>query len=250
MFSLGAATINKASPQRASAASNRELPMTAELIDLTHTFDSNMPFYPGDPAPRLEKTASIEQSGFNLYCLCSSLHVGTHMDAPLHMIGDGARVSDIHLPRFFGRGRLVDARGWTSVKSDLLDDLSLERGDIVAVLTGWYKRFRGPDYYSSFPEIAPDFATRIADAGVSILALDTPSPDREPFPVHKILLSREILIVENLNNVEALLGCGSFDVIALPTKLEGDAAPVRVIALPIIPGQGRFLISSLQRYCD
>jgi hypothetical protein len=123
-----------------------------------------MPFYPGDPVPRLEKTASIKQSGFNVYCLCSSLHVGTHMDAPLHMIEDGARVSDVHLPRFFGRGRLVDARGRTRVTSDLLDDLSLEQGDIVAVLTGWYKRFRGPDYYTSFPEIAPDFATRIADA--------------------------------------------------------------------------------------
>ena len=127
------------------------------VIDLTHSFGSEMPVYPGDPAPRLEKTASIEQCGFNLYCLCSGLHVGTHLDAPLHMIEHGARVSDITLRRFFGRGRLVDARGRTTVRADLLDDLSLEQGDIVVVLTGWYKRFRERQYYTSFPDIAPDF---------------------------------------------------------------------------------------------
>ena len=129
--------------------------MTAPFIDLTHSFGSEMPVYPGDPAPRLEKTASIEQCGFNLYCLCSGLHVGTHLDAPLHMIEHGARVSDITLRRFFGRGRLVDARGRTTVRADLLDDLSLEQGDIVVVLTGWYKRFRELQYYTSFPDIAP-----------------------------------------------------------------------------------------------
>jgi arylformamidase len=151
--------------------------MTAELIDLTHTFNGNMPFYPSDPAPRLEQTASIKQSGFSVYCLCSSLHVGTHIDAPRHMIEDGARASDIHLPRFFGRGRLVDARSRTSVTSDLLDDLSLEQGDIVAVLTGWYKRFHHPDYYTPFRN-SPRFRHSDCRRGVSILPLDTRSPDR------------------------------------------------------------------------
>jgi kynurenine formamidase len=50
--------------------------------------------------------------------------------------------------------------------------------------------------------------------------------------VHKILLSAELLIIENLTNLEALLGIDKFDVVALPAKLQCEAAPVRVIAQP------------------
>jgi len=50
--------------------------------------------------------------------------------------------------------------------------------------------------------------------------------------VHKILLSAEVLIIENLTNLEALLGIDAFDVVALPANLQCEAAPIRVIAHP------------------
>lgn len=201
-----------------------------KLIDLTHTFDENMPVYPGDPVPELKQTAFIGEHGYNDYCLHSGMHVGTHMDAPLHMIPNGAFMSQIPATQFFGRGRLVDARGQSSVSADLLNGVALKKGDIVLVLTGWYKHFRSSDYYEAFPEIEPAFAERLVDAGVSILGLDTPTPDKPPFPIHKILLSKHVLIIENLNDLESLLGVVEFEVIAAPVKFRCEAAPVRVIA--------------------
>jgi kynurenine formamidase len=200
------------------------------FVDLTHTFDFNMPVYPGDPAPQLVQTATIAAQGYNEYCLSGGMHVGTHMDAPLHMIENGAFMSEIPANRFFGRGRLVDARGRTVVTEDLLENADLMPGDIVLVLTGWSKHFRKADYYQSFPEIQPAFAERLVSEGVSILGLDTPSPDRPPFPVHKILLSKDVLIIENLTDLELLLEVRSFEVIAAPVKFYCEAAPVRVIA--------------------
>ena len=60
--------------------------------------------------------------------------------------------------------------------------------------------------------------------------MDTPSPDKYPYKIHKILLKEEILIIENLTNLEELLGVNNFDVIALPAKFYSDGAPIRVIA--------------------
>ncbi|MFC3748626.1 hypothetical protein [Paenibacillus sp. GCM10012306] len=57
-----------------------------------------------------------------------------------------------------------------------------------------------------------------------------PSPDRFPFEIHKYLLSNDVLILENLTNVDALLGKEKFEVMALPLRIRSDSAISRVIA--------------------
>jgi kynurenine formamidase len=202
----------------------------SRLKDLTHTFNDTMPVYPGDDAPSLTQIANIEEHGYNEYCYRGGFHVGTHIDAPLHMIDKGARISEIPVERYFGRGRLVDARNCDEVSAHLLDGVEVEPGDIVVVVTGWSKKFREEDYYVGFPTISVGFAEKLVELKVSILALDTPSPDHAPFPVHKILLGAGVLIIENLSEVEALTDTASFDIIALPAKFEWEGAPVRVVA--------------------
>ena len=201
-------------------------------IDLTHRFTQDMPVYPGDPPVRLKQIARIGSDEYNMYCLCSGLHVGTHIDAPLHMIADGNFICDMPVTRFFGRGRLIDARGCSIIAPDLLQGADISAGDIVLVLTGWYHRFGDDAYYNDFPEVVPEFAQELVRSGAGMVGLDTPSPDRSPFVVHKILLSAEVLIIENLANLDALLEIEDFDIVALPAKLQSEAAPVRVIARP------------------
>ncbi|NCC22015.1 MAG: cyclase family protein [Alphaproteobacteria bacterium] len=202
----------------------------SRLIDLTHTFTPDMPVYPGDPSARLSRCADIESDGFTDHSLETGLHVGTHMDAPWHMIEGGKRIADFPPARFCGRGILVDARGAPAVDVPLLNDTIIEPGAILLVLTGWSSRFRQPDYYESYPEITVAFAREIVKRGVSLLGLDTPSPDREPYEIHKILLGRDVLIIENLSNLESLLTVPAFRIHAYPAKLDADAAPVRVVA--------------------
>ncbi len=200
------------------------------FIDLTQTFSADMPVYPGDPLPELKQTASMDDQEYNEYHLDTGMHVGTHMDAPLHMIANGGIISDILPERFFGRGHIVDARGHTHVTAALLDAKDIKHGDILLVFTDWYRNFREPNYYLDYPEIAPDFANLAVSRGVSIVGLDTPSPDRSPFPIHKILLGAGVLIIENLTNLSSLAGVESFEVSALPAKFACEGAPVRVIA--------------------
>jgi len=75
-----------------------------KLIDLTHTFIEDMPVYPGDPASKLKQIANIEKDGFVDHEIKTAMHVGTHMDAPLHMIQDGKKLSELSLEKFFWSG--------------------------------------------------------------------------------------------------------------------------------------------------
>jgi kynurenine formamidase len=63
-----------------------------------------------------------------------------------------------------------------------------------------------------------------------MVGLDVPSPDRPPYPVHRILLGNGILILENLTGLETLPSDQVFRLYALPLMVEADSAPVRVIA--------------------
>lgn len=202
----------------------------SHLIDLTHIFDDNMPVYPGDPCARLYQSAFVKKEGYSDHKIESGMHVGTHMDAPLHMIDGGLYICDIPLASFTGRGHLIDARGKTRIDSPLLAGHNLQAGDIVLVWTDWSHKFKEPTYYLDYPELTEDFAHALVKAGISLVGLDTPSPDREPFPVHKILLGKNILIIENLTNISALSAFKNFKIHAYPVKYKADGAPVRVIA--------------------
>lgn len=200
------------------------------FIDLTQTFTSTMPVYPGDSAAILVKDADVDIDGCEGHTVTSGMHVGTHMDAPLHMISGGKTIPELPLESFFGPGVLLDARGKEVIDADVLENYTIPAGSIVLVWTDFDSHFRDQDYYYKFPCFSEDFAHALVESKVKIVGMDTPSPDRDPFPVHKILLGANILLLENLTNLQALDAISSFEVIALPAKFAAEGAFLRVIA--------------------
>ena len=54
--------------------------------------------------------------------------------------------------------------------------------------------------------------------------------DSQSLPNHHILLSKEILIIENLNNLDQLIG-KDFDFYGIPLKIgAADGSPIRAFA--------------------
>jgi kynurenine formamidase len=203
-----------------------------KYIDLTHTFTQDMPVYPGDPKASLEQVAFIEKDSYNDHKIATAMHVGTHMDAPLHMIEDGKRMDEIDVERFFGKGVLIDVRGKMEIGASVLEGVEIEEGSIVLLFTGFGSKYRTEDYFKDYPELKEDFANKMVELGVKSVGMDMLSPDNDkPWVTHKILLGNEITILENLANLDQLLGIKDFEVIALPAKFQADAAPVRVIVI-------------------
>ncbi|MBK8654610.1 MAG: cyclase family protein [Haliscomenobacter sp.] len=201
-----------------------------KFIDLTHSFSRKMPVFPGDAYPEWRQAATIEKNGYNVVQLRTGMHVGTHMDAPNHMVEGGRMLSDFPPEHLIGPACVVNAFEKSRVTLNELDQTALNRAAIVLVYTGWDRYFGQEIYYRDYPELDLEFASALVEAGIKIVGLDFPSPDREPYAVHKKLLGNEVLIVENLTGLEALLPYPDIEVMALPARYEADGAPVRVVA--------------------
>jgi len=201
-----------------------------DLIDLTHTFTDDMPVYPGDDCSKLYQSDFIKDCGVSDHKIESGMHVGTHMDAPLHMVEGGALICEFPVEKFQARGVLIDARGRDMVDTDILENHDIKQGDIVLVWTGWDKKYRTDDYFKNWPVMTIAFAQALVDLKIAVIGMDTAGPEmEETFPVHKTFLPNNVLIIENMANLNALEG-KNFKIHAYPMKYEADAAPVRVVA--------------------
>lgn len=201
-----------------------------KIIDLTHTFTSDMPVYPGDPKATLDQTAFIDKDTYNDHKLVTQMHVGTHMDAPLHMVAGGKRIDELDVERFMGKGVVIDVREKQKIDASVVSQ-DIQSGSVVLLYTGFGEKYRTEEYFKNYPELTEDFANKMVELRVKMVGMDMLGPDLDvPWTTHKILLGNNILILENLTNLDQLLQEKDFEVIALPAKLQSDAAPVRVIA--------------------
>lgn len=196
-------------------------------IDLSHTMKNHMPIYPGDKTVEImSKDCGSDIIGNTLHC---SMHNGTHIDAPGHMVPGGKNIADVPVDTFIGTGILLDVRGKKQISADVISGVPLLAHSIVLIYTGYSEMFHSKEYFETYPPITEDFAQELIKAGVKMVGMDTPSPDYAPFAVHKMLFRHNILIIENLTRLDQLLG-KTFEVIALPINIEADGALARVIA--------------------
>ena len=147
------------------------------------------------------------------------------------MIENGKRIDEIDPERFIGKGVLIDVRGKIAIDASALEGITIEKGSIVLLFTGFGNKYRTEGYFKGYPELKEDFAEKMVEFGVKIVGMDMLGPDYDkPWLTHKILLGNNITILENLTNLDQLLDAGDFEVIALPAKIQADAAQVRAIA--------------------
>lgn len=107
-------------------------------------------------------------------------------------------------------------------------DINLD--DIVILYTGMGQHYFNAEYFNKYPVMPLEIARHLANKKIKMLGLDACSvDDQEGFPVHKALLEKNVLIIDNLTNLEKLFG-QNFEIIALPLKLELDGSPARVVA--------------------
>lgn len=198
------------------------------LIDLTVTLNAQTPLYPGDPATKIEPAGVMERDGYTDHYISVGNHVGTHIDAPLHMAAGGKSLDKMPVDRFAGRGVLVDVTDGFSLER--LQQADIKQGDIVLFRTGMSEKYHEPIYFEEYPVMSEEVANYLVEHKVSMAGVDAGSVDiAEGFPIHKVLLAGDVLIIENLTNLDKLTG-KMFKVYALPVKLDVDAAPARVVA--------------------
>ncbi len=198
-----------------------------QYVDLSVDINEQTPVYPGDPAPVIVRALTIEKDGCNDHMVTFGTHLGTHMDAPLHMLEGGKTLDQYPIDSFIGSGKLIRVEG--EITLEQVRSAGVEPGDVVLFWTGLSDIYNEQKYFEEYPVIPEEVAEYLGAQKVKIVGVDTCSVDHEEFVAHRKLLSQDVLIIENLTNLKELEG-KEFTVYALPIKLQIDGAPARVIA--------------------
>lgn len=207
------------------------------LIDLTHTIQPDMPACHGDPVPVFEPAATFTRNGYQTSKFTMSSHTGTHIDAPAHLLRDGAGLEDMPISQFWGRAVALDvSQNGPVITAEFLQAQNgmIRTADFVLFYTGWEKKWGTPAYFED-GFAAPDEAAAkyLVSCGLKGIGTDAPSVDAfsaEGFPAHRVFLNDGMLIVESLR-LKKVAGRRDFQFIVLPVKFQGsDGAPARAVA--------------------
>lgn len=202
------------------------------IIDLSHAVRTAMAVYPGDETmPVIRRLTEHGASSHQSSAMEMGCHAGTHIDLPLHFRAGETDAGAYPLDRCCGRAVVVDAPEGL-IGPEVLEGIDLADIDFVVFRTGWERHWDAPDYYASWPYLAPETARRLAAAQLKGVGLDSPSIDNAvDQSAHVILAEAGFVNIENMANLAALPS-QSFTLLILPLKLDGaEASPVRAAAL-------------------
>lgn len=206
------------------------------IYDVTFPISELTPIYDGDPPVRIETASAIARgASANVTEFCIGAHTATHVDAPNHFIEGARKVDELALAPMIGRCRVVEiARDVTAITEKELEDLPEDARRVLFKTRNsafWNEPEKG--FRRDFTFIAPAAARLLVEKNVVLVGIDYLSVEEfgsEDFPTHKILLEREIVIVEGLDLRE--VPAGEYEIFCLPLKLiskTGDGAPARVV---------------------
>ncbi|NPA90766.1 MAG: cyclase family protein [Chloroflexi bacterium] len=204
------------------------------LYDVTLPLDATLPVWPGDPPIRVEKVVTPGPGNpFTVSQMQMSVHAGTHVDAPSHILAGGQDVDALPLDVLIGPALVVDARGVARLSAEVLSQLAIPRGvDRVLFLTDntrlWSERpWR---FHTDFVGITEDGARWLVERGVRLVGVDylSVAPYGEEEGTHRVLLTAGVVIIEGLYLVH--VPPGIYELLCLPLKLvHAEAAPARVL---------------------
>jgi kynurenine formamidase len=223
-------------------------------VDLTQRLHPGIPYWPGAGyGPfRYSQINVIERDGKAAGLFEMPEHMGTHIDAPNHFVGDGDSVDSLGVERLLRPAVIFDiserAAAHASALLDIADVVAWERrngrvprGSVALVHSGWSSHWADPaafrndaDGVMRFPAVSAGAARLLLlERGVVGVGVDTLSADNgeaADSPCHRLVHGAGGFILENLANLERVPERGAFVLVAPLPIVGGSGAPARVLA--------------------
>ncbi len=225
-----------------------------EIVDLTQEIYQGMPVYPGhlktviwthlsheECQRQLGTDFSYETRGI-MFCD----HGPTHIDSVSHLSRDpnAEPIDKLSLEKCITSAICLDVSdipqktqfGTEKIKDELKQSgLQIQKGDTVLFHTGQYERYYGkPEYMTDYPGLNREATEFIIDQGCVSFGVDSSSPDMwydKTYPCHTVCAERGVTHIENLCNLDKLIG-KRFTFIGLPLKIrDGTGSPIRAVAI-------------------
>lgn len=227
------------------------------VVDLSQPLEPGIPVFPGGTPFTATTTATMDQ-GYYSREFAMGEHTGTHVDAPGHFVAGQGLLDSLAPGDLVAPLVVIDVHRQCAADPDfVLDQETLaawERehgpvpaGAVVALATGWERRWRDPDRYRNtgtdgvmhFPGYSPEVAEFLAaKRGVRALGIDTLSTDpgaSTTFAQHKTFLAHGTYQIENLRNLDQVPATGATVIVGVLPIVDGSGGPARVLAIVPAP---------------
>ncbi len=208
--------------------------MSRPIYDISPPVGPRLAVWPGDTPPEREVLMDMGRGDhLTLSTLRATVHLGAHADAPSHYGATAPAIDERDLTVYLGPCQLVraDVAPGERITPDAVTAPVTE--DRVLFATGTF-----PDctqFREDFAGVDPTYVHALADRGVRLVGIDTPSVDlfdSKDLPAHRACLEHDVAILEGL--VLDHVPTGRYELIALPLRLVGfDASPVRAVLRPL-----------------
>jgi kynurenine formamidase len=169
-----------------------------KVLDLSQDFSMHTPAFAGYAGPSIKWTKRLAFDRAGGQEITSTLHVGTHLDAPAHFLSGGKFIGDLPLDFLVGPACVVDLERMGVGDYELYTPehferwerdtgLTIDPGDILIIHTGYHRHY--PEnwadrsevdetrYFMRHPGPTREFAEWVLERKVRWIAVDCGSAD-------------------------------------------------------------------------
>lgn len=202
-----------------------------KLIDITVPYHEGMAVFPGTDPVVFKQIRKYEEDHKNIWEVTMTTITGTHIEAPLHSVPDGASVDQIDLHKCYGPVEVREVKGKDGIiQFTEVQDIKSER---VIFKTTNSEMIRQDTFYDDYVALSQEAAETLVANGVKLVGLDYYGIERRgslDHPVHATLLKAGVVILVGVDL--SFVQPGHYTLIAMPQRLKGlDGSPVRAVLM-------------------
>lgn len=158
------------------------------LVDLSHPWNMHTPGWIGYPGSKIYYTQTLQTNRIVSQRVETSLHVGTHLDGPMHAADGAGDIASLPLTKLVHEGVIVDVSDvvddWSIITpKHITDRMEVKRGDILILHTGYHRYYEGKPqqdltrYFCMHPGGTRELAQWMHDMQISWWGIDAGSGD-------------------------------------------------------------------------
>jgi arylformamidase len=205
-----------------------------DFIDISLPLSANLPAWPGSPKVQVQRRLDMAKGDTcNESILSLGAHSGTHVDAPLHFIEDGADVTQLPIDAMVGPATVAFLPELPWIDGPDLEKLALPAGTerlLLRTQTSDLWSMGKSEYWTDFVALTLDAACWVVARGIRLVGIDSLSIQRHQDgpETHRVLLEAGVVVIEGLNLYG--VAAGHYELLCLPLNIQGaEGAPARVV---------------------
>ena len=202
-----------------------------KLYDISLTLSpQSIRWVTAQPLELIERKRTSRGDANNSSSIHTSVHAGTHVDAPFHFVPDGVTIESLPLDTFIGPARVCAAQPGTRITAADVAKAGLEGETRVLFKTRNSTLLKKGVYDAGFASFSVDGAKALVDLGLKLVGLDylSAAAADEQVPVHRAFLDHGVILLEGIDLSE--VPPGRYELFCPPVKLAGsDGAPCRAV---------------------